>query len=109
MNINRVFVLTQEDFVLPNAQLARRHSIGGADCTTNVTDFFLIFCSAKPHHALVRISESTTGYTFTPCVGSFTSPGIVIDTWASGGGWARGAVAPPEKSNISKNYMENTK
>ena len=23
-----------------------------------------------------RISESTTGYTFTPCVGSFTSPGI---------------------------------
>ena len=22
------------------------------------------------------ISESTTGYTFTPCVGSFTSPGI---------------------------------
>ena len=23
-----------------------------------------------------RICESTTGYTFTPCVGSFTSPGI---------------------------------
>ena len=23
-----------------------------------------------------RISECTTGYTFTPCVGSFTSPGI---------------------------------
>ena len=23
-----------------------------------------------------RISESTTGYTFTPCVGSFMSPGI---------------------------------
>ena len=23
-----------------------------------------------------RISESTTGYTFSPCVGSFTSPGI---------------------------------
>ena len=23
-----------------------------------------------------RISESTTGYTFTPCVGSFTSPGV---------------------------------
>ena len=23
-----------------------------------------------------RISESITGYTFTPCVGSFTSPGI---------------------------------
>ena len=23
-----------------------------------------------------RIRESTTGYTFTPCVGSFTSPGI---------------------------------
>ena len=23
-----------------------------------------------------RISESTAGYTFTPCVGSFTSPGI---------------------------------
>ena len=23
-----------------------------------------------------RISQSTTGYTFTPCVGSFTSPGI---------------------------------
>ena len=23
-----------------------------------------------------RISESTTGYTFTPCVGSFTSPDI---------------------------------
>ena len=23
-----------------------------------------------------RISESTTGYTFTPCLGSFTSPGI---------------------------------
>ena len=23
-----------------------------------------------------RISESTTGYTFTPCGGSFTSPGI---------------------------------
>ena len=25
----------------------------------------------RDHH-----SESTTGYTFTPCVGSFTSPGI---------------------------------
>ena len=25
-----------------------------------------------------RICESTTGYTFTPCVGSFTSPGIDI-------------------------------
>ena len=25
-----------------------------------------------------RISESTTGYTFTPCVGSFTSPGTDI-------------------------------
>ena len=24
-----------------------------------------------------RISESTTGYIFTPCVGTFTSPGIV--------------------------------
>ena len=23
--------------------------------------------------------ESTTGYPFNPCVGSFTSPGIVID------------------------------
>ena len=26
--------------------------------------------------AFSRICESTTGYTFTPCVGSFTSPGI---------------------------------
>ena len=25
---------------------------------------------------LSRITESTTGYTFTPSVGSFTSPGI---------------------------------
>ena len=25
---------------------------------------------------LSRINESITGYTFTPCVGSFTSPGI---------------------------------
>ena len=24
--------------------------------------------------------ESTTGYTFTPCVGSFTSPGIYMNT-----------------------------
>ena len=28
------------------------------------------------HELSSRISESTTGYTFTPCVGSFTSPGI---------------------------------
>ncbi|KAK2164578.1 hypothetical protein NP493_1408g00019 [Ridgeia piscesae] len=29
-----------------------------------------------PELSFSRISESTTGYTFTPCVGSFTSPGI---------------------------------
>ena len=31
--------------------------------------------------SLSRISESTTGYTFTPCVGSFTSPGIRVGTF----------------------------
>ena len=49
----------------------------------------LIFYNAKPllgHHALVRISESTIGYTFTPCMGSFTSPDIdtmayIMDHW----------------------------
>ena len=29
-----------------------------------------------PFAGPTRISESTIGYTFTPCVGSFTSPGI---------------------------------
>ena len=51
-----------------------RHQIKGT-----TVFFILIFCSAKAllgHHALIRISESTTGYTFTPCVGSFTFPGI---------------------------------
>ena len=40
------------------------------------------FTSKQPKFGLTQelsfstISESTTGYTFTPCVGSFTSPGI---------------------------------
>ena len=40
------------------------------------------FTSKQPKVVLMQelsfsiISESTTGYTFTPCVGSFTSPGI---------------------------------
>ena len=53
----------------------------------SATSFFLLplndFSQFADHncHWIVelsfsRISESTTGYTFTPCVGSFTSPGI---------------------------------
>ena len=36
----------------------------------------LEYCRAWFSELSSRISESTTGYTFTPCVGSFTSPGI---------------------------------
>ena len=43
---------------------------------------FQVITSKQPKLGLTqelffsRICESTTGYTFTPCVGSFTSPGI---------------------------------
>ena len=34
------------------------------------------YCHLFLELSFSRISESTTGYTFTPCVGSVTSPGI---------------------------------
>ena len=69
--------------------MSQRHSQSVAPCNVSLTVIFMnlrsrVVSSKQPKLGLTqglsfsRISESTTGYTFTPCVGSFTSPGIDI-------------------------------
>ena len=46
------------------------------DCVSQVLSSKQLKVGLMQELYFSRISESTTGYTFTPCVGSFTSPGI---------------------------------